>query len=60
LLVEDRGCGFDAAARRRGGGIGLVVIEERARLVGGVATIDAHPDHGTTVAVRVPYAPART
>lgn len=53
LLISDRGCGFDPTARR-GGGIGLISIEERARLVGGRAVIQSRPGDGATVAIRVP------
>lgn len=52
LLAEDAGIGFDAMLPRRG--IGLVSIEERARLVGGNATIQSAPGRGTRVAVAVP------
>jgi signal transduction histidine kinase len=53
LVVTDRGRGFDPSARR-GGGLGLLGMSERAQLVGGQATIHARPGQGTTVAVRVP------
>jgi signal transduction histidine kinase len=53
LVIQDSGVGFDPNARQRAG-IGLVGIDERARLVGGTARIQSAPDGGTTVAVRVP------
>lgn len=53
LVIADQGCGFDPAARR-GGGIGLISIEERARLVGGRAVIQSRPGDGARVAIRVP------
>ena len=54
LTIVDGGCGFDledAAARR---GLGLLSIEERARLVGGTLKITSTRDSGTTLHVQVP------
>jgi two-component system sensor histidine kinase UhpB len=54
LTIVDRGCGFDldgAAARR---GLGLLSLEERARLVGATFGVTSAPGRGTTVHVRVP------
>ncbi len=56
MTVSDDGDGFDVGAARRREGLGLVSIEERARLVQGQVTVRSRPDHGTTVAVRVPIA----
>lgn len=53
LVIRDPGSGFDPNAGTRAG-IGLVGIDERARLVGGVARIHSAPGGGTTVTVRVP------
>jgi two-component system NarL family sensor kinase len=53
LTVIDRGAGFRIrGARRRG--FGLLGIEDRARRVGGRATIRSTPGRGTTVTVTVP------
>jgi two-component system NarL family sensor kinase len=53
LIVSDSGAGFHLrGARRRG--FGLVGIEDRARLVGGRATIRARPGRGTTITVTAP------
>jgi len=53
LRVVDTGVGFTLrGARRRG--LGLVAIDERARRVGGRATIHSSPGGGTTVTVTVP------
>jgi two-component system NarL family sensor kinase len=53
LTVSDSGAGFHLrGARRRG--FGLVGIEDRARVVGGRATIRSAPGHGTSVTVTVP------
>jgi two-component system sensor histidine kinase UhpB len=53
LVVKDSGAGFDPEAGPRAG-IGLVGIDERARLVGGSARIHSAPGSGTMVTVRVP------
>ena len=57
LTVEDDGRGFDpsvAAAPDERGGLGLLGMYERTRLLGGVLVITAAPGEGTTVAVTVP------
>ena len=54
LRIEDRGRGFEPGAGRAGAGIGLVGIEERARLLGGAAVIRSRPGGGTTVVARIP------
>jgi two-component system NarL family sensor kinase len=53
LIVADTGKGFRVrGAHRRG--FGLVGIEDRARLVGGRASIRSTPGRGTTVTVTIP------
>jgi two-component system NarL family sensor kinase len=53
LTVADAGVGFKLrGARQRG--FGLLGIEDRARLVGGRATIRSTPGRGTTVSTVVP------
>jgi two-component system, NarL family, sensor kinase len=55
LTVADSGEGFSPrAAHRRG--LGLVGIEDRARLAGGRAAIRSAPGRGTTVTVTIPVA----
>jgi signal transduction histidine kinase len=54
LAIEDRGRGFDPAARRRTQGLGLIGMNERAELVGGRAAIRSYPGQGTAVTVSVP------
>ena len=54
LVVADDGWGFDPGGVRNNGGLGLVSIEERARLVKGQVTIRSGPQKGTTFSVRVP------
>ncbi|MBI5497116.1 MAG: sensor histidine kinase [Deltaproteobacteria bacterium] len=60
LLVEDDGRGFDPdAARRSAGSLGLLGMEERLALVGGVLTVDSVAGRGTTVRASIPV-PAGT
>ena len=55
LTVSDEGRGFDLeVVRRDGGGLGLVSMEERARVVGGDVGITTGFEKGTTVRVRCP------
>lgn len=54
LRVEDSGDGFNADEARRRGGLGLVSMEERVRLVNGKFEIRSRPGRGTTVEVFVP------
>jgi signal transduction histidine kinase len=55
LKVTDNGRGFDFdAVRGKNSGLGLVSIEERARLFGGEAKIMTQPGRGTAIRVRVP------
>jgi signal transduction histidine kinase len=54
LAVEDDGKGFDPDRIKGGGGLGLVSMEERARLVGGSFLLESRPGKGTRVEVRVP------
>jgi PAS domain S-box-containing protein len=54
LTVRDPGVGFDAAKRRQHGGLGLVSIRERVRLLKGTLAIESSPGEGTTLRVSVP------
>jgi two-component system, chemotaxis family, CheB/CheR fusion protein len=51
LNVRDLGEGFDPSDTR---GLGLISMEERARLVGGSFHINSALGEGTTVQVHVP------
>jgi signal transduction histidine kinase len=55
LTVTDDGSGFDVAASRARGGLGLVSVEERARLARGCVRIRSEPGRGTTIEVDVPF-----
>ena len=54
LRVEDTGDGFDVAEARKNVGLGLISMEERARLVNGKLDIRSKPGVGTTVDLFVP------
>jgi signal transduction histidine kinase len=58
LRIADNGRGFDlratAAAAARRGRLGIVGMNERVRLLGGVFTIESLPGIGTTVVVSIP------
>ncbi len=58
LVIEDDGLGFVVderkAPKRPGGGMGLIGMTERARLIGGVIQIESSIGGGTTIFVRVP------
>jgi signal transduction histidine kinase len=49
LLIQDDGIGFNPEIRLPSGHFGLIGMQERARLVGGVLTIDSKPFTGTTI-----------
>src|SRR5262245_24368213 len=54
LTIGDDGHGFDLAEARARGGLGLISLEERVRLVRGRFTIDTQPQLGTEIQVVVP------
>jgi signal transduction histidine kinase len=54
LIIHDDGRGFDLAVARRRGGIGLVSLDERVRLIGGSLQIETQPQRGTELRVLVP------
>jgi signal transduction histidine kinase len=55
LSLEDDGIGFAPPAVKGKGGLGLVSIGERARIVGGTLSIESKPGDGTRISVRVPF-----
>lgn len=57
LEVMDDGVGFEPAAARAGGGLGLSGMEERAQRLGGQLQIESAPGKGTRVVVQVPASP---
>jgi PAS domain S-box-containing protein len=54
LTVTDDGWGFDPAVVKGRGGLGLIGMEERARLVNGKLSIVSRPGNGTRIALEVP------
>jgi signal transduction histidine kinase len=58
LTVVDDGKGFDVARARQNGGLGLLSIEERARLVCGELTVDSYLQQTTIVHASIPAPPA--
>lgn len=60
VRVEDDGRGFDAEqVLLENRGLGILGMDERARLVGGHLRISSEPDRGTRVELRVPSPPER-
>ncbi|MBZ5496134.1 MAG: hypothetical protein LAP85_06995 [Acidobacteriia bacterium] len=60
LSVRDWGVGFNPEILRAGrGGLGIVGMKERARLVNGTLHLHSRPGQGTQVVVRLPLAEVR-
>lgn len=55
LVIVDDGHGFDGRAAVRAAGLGLVSMQERARLVHGTIDLQAQPGAGTSITVDVPW-----
>ncbi len=53
-MVEDDGIGYDMNTTRTGGHMGLIGMQERAQMAGGVFRIESNPGGGTTVVVEIP------
>ena len=54
LSIQDNGAGFDPEAVKGKGGLGLVSMQERARLIHGKLSIESSPGHGTRIELAVP------
>jgi len=54
LTITDDGAGFDIDSIRGRGGLGLIGMEERARLVDGELSIASKPGQGTRLVLHVP------
>lgn len=54
LSISDDGVGIAAAEPRRAG-LGMISMEERARLLGGVLRVESRPGGGTRIQVRFPH-----
>jgi len=59
VVVEDDGAGFEPSRRAltAGSGMGLLCMEERARLLDGALSIDSAPGKGTVVRLTLPVPP---
>jgi len=53
-VVEDDGRGFDPTTAAGWGSGGLVLMSERASMLGGTLSMDSSPGEGTRVAVSFP------
>jgi len=53
LMVSDDGVGFDPAAARAGGGLGLLGVAERVAQLNGTLAIESAPGTGTRLRVEV-------
>jgi len=61
LRVDDDGIGFSTAGdavRRRG--LGILSLEERAKLLGGSFDLDTTPGKGTRICIRIPLQSRRS
>lgn len=56
LRIRDDGVGFEPSSASRSPSLGLLGIEERARRLGGTATVQSTPGRGTVVDVVIPLA----
>jgi PAS domain S-box-containing protein len=54
LTVSDHGAGMDVSRAGMTGGLGLVSIKERTRLVNGTFQIQSLPNRGTTLSLEIP------
>lgn len=57
LEIADDGVGFDLESGRRGGGLGLRGMEERAARLNSRLTIQTGPGEGTRLAIEMPLPP---
>jgi signal transduction histidine kinase len=53
LSVRDDGIGFDPNEAIKSRGIGLISMQERLKLVGGLFSIESQLQHGTTIRAQV-------
>jgi signal transduction histidine kinase len=58
LTIYDCGAGFDMDTSQKPAGIGIMGMEERARLFGGTCTVFSRSGGGTYIEVVIPLPPA--
>jgi signal transduction histidine kinase len=56
MIVWDNGIGLPPGGRAKLGSFGLIGIEERIHLLGGIFSLNSTPGNGTTISVAVPVA----
>jgi two-component system, NarL family, sensor kinase len=54
LTIRDNGAGFDARSVKGNGGLGLISMQERVRLVNGEFSLKTRPGHGVLITIQVP------
>jgi PAS domain S-box-containing protein len=54
LCISDSGAGFNPECIHAKGGLGLISMRERVRLIGGQLAIESQPSEGTRIRIRVP------
>jgi signal transduction histidine kinase len=59
VCISDWGTGFNPEAVRGKGGLGLISMAERLRLVGGHFSIESEPSQGARIRARIPQVAAR-
>ncbi len=57
LMIVDNGQGFQLDESKKKGGLGLISLEERVRLLQGEFSIDSEIGNGTTLHVSIPLRP---
>jgi signal transduction histidine kinase len=55
LTISDSGAGFDVDEAKATGGLGLISMEERLKLLNGTLSIESQLQRGTTIHARVPF-----
>ncbi len=57
LIIQDNGIGFEIHPSYRRGGLGLVSMQERVRLIHGRFVLESLPGRGVTINIQVPLSP---
>ena len=57
LSLRDNGAGFDSTLVRDKGGLGLISMQERVRLVQGQFSLKTKPGHGLHISIQIPLPP---
>ena len=60
VSIKDFGVGFDPDSTRGQGGLGIISMEERVRIVGGKLYLKSRPGHGTEVVATIPLPERKT